>query len=218
MAKLVMIIYLGGWSGGMWHDALESRIHINALGDIQVNHNFIDSVVEPFGRATTNERTKEAIASYAEHLEEITPRKSVAESFEEDFQEALRQEWGASVYDVRLFLDYLEALGTKQQRLCLTLPRSMLLSPIVGDASLPTETAQALLPAVTLPLRDNWRSVPPHYDEKDRQPWRFRRRLSVLRKPLIQLDDKPDPTIMVAPGLARDSLIYALGNYHRGDF
>jgi hypothetical protein len=60
--------------------------------------------------------------------------------------------------------------------------------------------------------------VPTGYNEKDCQPWRFRRRLSLLRKPLVQIDNKPDPTLMVAPGLARDGVAYALGNYHRGDF
>jgi hypothetical protein len=40
----------------------------------------------------------------------------------------------------------------------------------------------------------------------------------VLRKPLLQIDDADDPTIVVAPGLLRDAVMYMIGNYHRGDF
>jgi hypothetical protein len=40
----------------------------------------------------------------------------------------------------------------------------------------------------------------------------------VLRKPLIQINDTDDPTIIVAPGLLRDAFAYMLRNYYRGDF
>jgi hypothetical protein len=120
--------------------------------------------------------------------------------------------------DIRFFVDYVEDLGIKQDELVLTLQRSKLLMPALGGKTLSPEKAQALVNALTLPTRPNWQDVPNGYDEKDRQPWRYRRRLSVLRKPLVQIDNASDPTIMVAPGLLRDGLIYAIGNYHRGDF
>lgn len=137
--------------------------------------------------------------SVARHLEDVAPLKSVEESFEGEFLDALREELGVGIDEIRLFLDFLEDLGTNEDQLVLTLPRSGLLSPKVGDDSLPYEKAVALVDALILPQRTDWHVVPEGYEDKDRQPWRYRRRLSVLRKPLIQIDDAPDPKLMIAP-------------------
>ncbi|WP_146002904.1 hypothetical protein [Telmatospirillum siberiense] len=218
MAKMSQIVHLGGWSDAIRHDAMEARVHINPLGDIQVNHDFIDTVIDPFGRAAADVRTKHAIGSYARHLEDIPSPKAMAEAFEVEFQEALREELGVGIDEMRLFLDFLQNIGMKENRLVLTIPRSALLDPKVGDEPLPPEIAAAFVAALTLPLRDDWHTVPAGYEDRDRQPWRYRRRLSVLRKPFIQIDDKPDPTLMIAPGLAHDGMVYTIGNYYRGDF
>jgi hypothetical protein len=42
--------------------------------------------------------------------------------------------------------------------------------------------------------------------------------LNILRRPLVQIDDTEDPTIIVTPGILREGLIYSVGNYYRGDF
>jgi hypothetical protein len=218
MAKMASIIHIGGWSDAIWLDTIEPRLRISPLGDIQLNTSFLDDVIAPFGRAASDVRTKDAIENYAKHLEDVPPRESIEEMFEPEFLVALTEELGASLDDIRLFIDYVEDLGVKQDELVLTIQRSRLLTPALGEQILPREKAEALVNALTLPARPNWRDVPNGYEEKDRQPWRYRRRLSVLRKPLVQFDDALDPTIMVAPGLLRDGLIYAIGNHHRGDF
>jgi len=206
MAKMALIIHLGGWSDAIWLDAMEPRIHINPLGDIQVNHSFIESVIEPFGRQTSDVRTKDAIDNYARHLEEPVPEKTIADSFEPQFLEALHEELGVGIDEARMFLDFLDDIGLKQGRLVLTLPRSTLINPMIRDGILGTEATQALIAKLIMPRREKWHTVPDGYDDKDRQPWRYRRRLSVLRRPLIQIDDEPDPTLMFAPGLCVKAL------------
>jgi hypothetical protein len=66
--------------------------------------------------------------------------------------------------------------------------------------------------------RPAWRDIPAGFEERDIHPWRFRRRLTTLRRPLVQVDEIEDPTMIVAPGLVREAFIYMVGNYHRGDF
>jgi hypothetical protein len=86
-----------------------------------------------------------------------------------------------------------------------------------GEALSP-ESVAALVETLSFKGRPTWREVPSGYDERDRYPWRFRRRLAVLRKPLVQINDADDPTVIIAPGLVREAVQYMLGNYHRGDF
>jgi hypothetical protein len=40
----------------------------------------------------------------------------------------------------------------------------------------------------------------------------------LLRKPILQIGDAEEPTFLFAPGQIRDSFVYMLGNYLRGDF
>lgn len=77
----------------------------------------------------------------------------------------------------------------------------------------------ALIDFITLKGRKKWRDIPDGFNAKDIFPWRYRRALTVLRRPLIQLDETgDDPTFIVAPGLVRDALVYMVGHYHKGDF
>jgi hypothetical protein len=119
---------------------------------------------------------------------------------------------------MRKFVDFVEDIGWRQGQAILTVSKSQLLDVKTSNAILSPETAANIVDALTLRSRPLWRDIPEGYNEKDRHPWRFRRRLTVLRKPLIQLDHNVDPTIVVAPGILRDALLYMVGNYHRGDF
>jgi hypothetical protein len=85
---------------------------------------------------------------------------------------------------------------------------------------LPTEEASLLSLIETLTFRSRavWRDIPKGYEARDIHAWRFRRRLTVLRKPLLEIKAGPDPELMFAPALVREAIHYMLGNYHRGDF
>jgi len=98
------------------------------------------------------------------------------------------------------------------------LPRSKLLDAEFDGAALAPQAVSSLVDALTLKSRSSWRAVPDGYEERDIHPWRFRRRLTTLRKPLVQIDDALDPTIIVAPALVRDAFGYMLGNYYHGDY
>jgi hypothetical protein len=79
------------------------------------------------------------------------------------------------------------------------------------------ERALATLDFITLVPRPEWRAVTGEFREKDWYPWRFRRRLSVLRRPLIQIDSGSDPIVAFAPGLVRESLRSMVIWFHSGE-
>ena len=175
-------------------------------------------MLAPFGRVGSDLRVREGVRSYPKNLEDPEVRTTAEGVLPADFWKAWQEETGASLDDMRKFVDYVENIGIDVQRAIIKLPRSKLASTKFNDLPIAPEAAVALVDFLTFRSRARWRDVPEGYDEKDRQPWRFRRRLSVLRKPLIQIDDADEPTIIVAPGVLRDAFGYMLENYHRGDF
>ena len=68
---------------------------------------------------------------------------------------------------------------------------------------------QRTFETLTLCPRDRWdEQRPANAKARDWYPWRFNRRLSLLRRPLVQLSLEPDPIIIVAPSLLAESLNY----------
>ncbi|MGH6876859.1 MAG: zinc chelation protein SecC, partial [Rhizomicrobium sp.] len=218
MAKMALLINLGGWSDAIWLDAAEPRLRITALGDVHLNQDFIEDVVAPFGRAATDVRTNEAIRNYARNLEEVPFVPSVEHNFDPAFLAAVAEELGAGIDETRLFIEHIENLAVIAGQNVLRIPRSLLLTPVVEGRSIPRERAEALVAALSIPRRTSWREIPDGFEPRDVQPWRYRRRLSLLRRPLVLIDDELDPTILVAPGLLRDGFGYILANYYQGDF
>jgi hypothetical protein len=115
-------------------------------------------------------------------------------------------------------MDYVEDLGFEAERAILEVKKSKLLVATLDGWSPDPERLRALIDFLTFRSRPSWRDVPKGYMEKDRFPWRFRRRLSVLRKPLIQIEEADDPTIFISPGMLRDAVVYMLRSYHDGDY
>jgi hypothetical protein len=218
MAKISFIYHVGGWSDAIRWDAMEPHVKVTALGDILVNHDFIENVMAPYGRAGSDVRLDDAVKSYAKNLKKPEPRPTVKGLLEDEFLEAWDDEFGTSFDDARRFLDALDDLGVKENKAVFDVPKSKLLALTLDGKELPAESAKALVDAFILSTRPTWRTIPEGYEERDIHPWRFRRRLTTLRKPLVQLDEKDNPTIIVAPGLVRESFGYMVSGYHRGDF
>jgi hypothetical protein len=90
------------------------------------------------------------------------------------------------------------------------LPRSELIALVRGHIAEP----EAYVAALESIPRERWKIVPELYRDQDRQPWRFRRRLTVYRRPLIRLDQGEDALMLVAPGLLRELLLTMMHNFY----
>ena len=64
----------------------------------------------------------------------------------------------------------------------------------------------------TLMPRSQWdENAPANGKQKDWYPWRFNRRLSILRRPLVQFSVESDPDVLIMPSLLAGTLDYLFG-------
>jgi len=218
MAKVMMIPGLGGWSDAIRWEAMEPFIRVTPLGDIHAQQVFYEEVIAPYGRAGSDRRVKENVDNYAENLKENDVQATDEYAIPPEFMEAWQEEFASSLNDARQFVDSLEDMGIEAGQAVLSVKRSQLLEALLENELISSLAVPALVEKFTFKGRSRWRDVPDGYLETDRQPWRFRRRLSILRKPLIQLDEAEDPIIILAPGIVRDAFAYILRNYYEGGF
>jgi hypothetical protein len=216
MSLAMMAYYLGGWSDAIHWGAMEPRVRITPLGDVHVNNDFMDTIYQPFGRVVGEEEVRYAADSYANLYTPVNVVPSVTGILEDKFLDAWEAEYGSSLDCIRAFLEKLEDAGRHPLNVSLSLPRSALIGMLSTAGSISSEDASATLNMLTLVPRPTWRTVSGEFKDKDWFPWRFRRRLSVLRRPFIQIDTEDDPTILFAPGLVREALFVVAGLFHSG--
>lgn len=213
MARAALLFHLGGWSDAIRWDVMKPALTIRPLGDVHANHDFINNIAEKFAGATSEIRFRQAAESYANNLKERAIAAETTDDMEGRFLAAWSDEFGASLHDFRRFVDELEELGLQERKPVLYIPRSQLVE-LLPDRS----ASDAIVRTLTLEPRASWRNIPDGHEDKDRQPWRFRRRLSVVRRPLLQTNGEPDPMLLIAPGMVRESFGYLVSNYHEGNF
>lgn len=213
MALGSTLFAVGGWSDSIHWDVMTPRLIIRPLGDVHVHADFFDAVVDPFAKAASDQRFQDAASSYGSNLEE--PAGIATDEIDglQEFSAAWESEFGVTIDDMRRFLDQLEDRGIEQRQSVFCMRKSEL-STLTGSAA----AARTITELLLLEHREAWRNVPDGYRAADRHPWRFRRRLSVLRRPLLQVDEQSDPLVVVCPGLAREAFGYTLSNYYRGDY
>jgi hypothetical protein len=217
MARAIFAFHMGGWSNAIHWDAIPAKVRITPIGDIHVDHTFINTVYSPFTHAGGTREVLDAVGSYEDAYNELEPVKSIMDVFERRFLDAWEQEFGVSLDTLRKFADKLEDLGVKHKALWYELSRSELLTILSECAGRKEQDVSSTIDRLILPVRGHWRETPDGFRDKDWHPWRFRRRLSLVRRPLIALDVAQDPQLLVAPAVVRESLYILVRSYHTGE-
>jgi hypothetical protein len=217
MALTMAAYYLGGWSDAMHWGAAEPRVRITPLGDVHMDHTFMDTIYEPFGRFSAEKDVNRAVSSYGALYKSGDSHVSVADVFEPRFLDAWKAEFGISLEGVLAFIGALETAHCEPPRPVSESPRSALAAMFCTAAGVSFQEALDTLALFTLTPRSGWRTADSPFTEKDWYPWRFRRRLSVLRRPFIQIDSAEDPTLAFAPGLVGESFRAVVDRFESGE-
>jgi hypothetical protein len=218
MAKAGLIFHMGGWSDAIRWDVMEPLIRITPLGDVHAKLDYIGDVMVPHAREMSDVQTLDAADKYADNLKQTEGRKSVSDLIEPKFLEAWADELGHSLEDMRILIDWLENKGIEMDEPVISLTFADFETVGAEGQRFAPDVVAGLLDALTLASRRSWRQVPDGFDDRDRQPWRYRRRLSVLRRPILKIGSTDTECYLVAPAMVRESLAYQVSNYMRGDF
>lgn len=213
LGKAACLHHLGGWSDLIRWDVMTPKVMIRPLGDVHVEHDFIETVVEDFGTATSTHRYLSSARNYAKNLKERDSSSEKSQEIDPKFLAAWMQDLGASFEDFCKLVDAIENYAVNTGQSVLVMRRAELLN--LGESA---ESAECILQAMTLAPRESWRYVPEGYESKDIDPWRFKRRLSVVRRPLLQITTSEEPLYLIAPGIIREGFIAMVSNYYSGSY
>ena len=212
MAKASTIFYLGGYSDAIHYGGMKPELRISPAGQVMIDPTFFDGIVEPAGRSLADKVIDEHRGRYTALLREPDlETRPLDDIVEREFLESWQDEIGVSLGDCRGAVEALEnrlvnaGVGWEM----ITRPR------LVAFLDDHIRDGEAYVAALECVPRKGWRHVPPPFLDQDRQPWRFRRRLAVYRRPLIRLSNSNEAPVLVVPGVLRASLL-AMMHYYCG--
>jgi hypothetical protein len=217
LARALQIHQYGGWSEAIRYEGKQAELRITPLGDIFTQVDFDEKIASPYGEALGIRRFRHGAGSYETNFSEREPIRSAEGAFEPEFWMAWNQCFGFTIDEARIFMDNLDDRGIEQQEFMFTATLQEL-ARLGSHGKLSAESVRSILDALVLKPRFIWDSTPEGFEPRDWYPWRFRRRLSVVTRPILQISEEPDARYLVAPSMVRNAVAKLMEYCHRGGF
>lgn len=213
-AQIALLIATAAHSDAIRAGCTKPNMQISRLGDYTLEDNFM-GVMFPYMTSHFERAHMADVNRYAEWFEpEPALKKPEEEVFGEAFVAAFNEEYGISParlaeIGVRLAEDATEQQGTVIHRTSDSL-RTLLAMEGISDGEI-----TGFLRNFILKPRERWNSAEKPYRNRDWYPWRFRRHLSLMARPIVDLGNG---TVVYAPGFCEDSFRHNVMEAFQGAF
>ncbi len=176
---------------------LDYRLSVLTSGRIGVEKLGPREVWDPFITAKTVESVEEAIREFDKRF--VKDQSSENKAFDPSgFDPAFKAEFGLAFSEITSFHHFFINLGFAQDSAVTSVPLLELWHLIMRDLGWPDEKIQTAFDLFSLKPRGQWEQAPPAFsNSEDIWPWRHNRRLSYLRRPLVQ-----------GPAVDQDAMIF----------
>ncbi len=215
MAKAYLIFQFGGWFNAIWWEWMPPKLLITPLGDVHAEIDYELDVLQPYARMNSRDRVETTSNDYERNYEESQPVPTESIGIDPDFNTAFECEFGYSISEMRSFVDCVEDFGQETSSLVFVTTQNELIEKL--SPHVPRKKCATIINELLLPSRQGYRTFPDDLADEDVDPWRFGRRMSLNRKPVVGLNSEADPILILSPGLIRESLEYSLRLYHEAE-
>lgn len=212
MALAAMVHHMGGYSEAMTAGIMPPEIKISPAGDVMMQHEFSEDVVRPFGEFFQTKSLKDAASSYIEHYTSPDVSSEAAEQAEgsgddeKEFEAAWLEEYGFSLDDLGDFLSGFHAILETDGKAVLPMTHAGLMGRLQAETGMSEESIAACMGLFTYQPRDVWNASPDGFTNFAWFPWRFRRQLSIVSRPIIQLTNGDEAGYLIAPAMVIASI------------
>ena len=215
MAQAVSLHTLGGTSDVIYYGGMRPDIRISPAGEVEIDHQFYDTIMDGVGSSFAGVQLKQSDKNYDElHRMPDLVASDELNKIDAKFLEAWNEEVGVVLNEFRDAVETLENEGAKLQKRWFEITHAEFINLLSKKISNP----EAFLAALELSPRDGWKTISPPFTDEDRQPWRFRRRLSVAQRPILRVGTEPQSNLIIAPAIIREAFLILVSGYYHGTF
>ena len=202
LAGIALLLELAADADAIQGGVAKASIQIFPNGTVVRDHSFLTGVASPYVMQSFTTAFNDAIATY-ERLYNRSPDRDFAslENLYEnsDFANAFRAEYGISPSRVIDAFAELWDLAHDAGVLVPTPTRGVITQRLIQRRRFSEPEVDAIFDGFALTPRERWDFAPPGFRSRDWMPWKFRRRLSVVTRPIVALgSDEASPVLFGA--------------------
>jgi hypothetical protein len=200
-----LLLYAATSSDAINYGLTPAKLALFPNGEFVADDGYYKTIIQPYTAEQFIGQFSAAAEEYTEYFTD--PAKKAAEAvkpFEEAFVTAFSAEYGLTPDELVDAFRAIEAEGMSDERLVISRTNEQLRRSLAAKGGLSAEKTELLLRNFALWPRGSWERTPPGFSAKDWYPWRYRRRLSLLARPLVRTGEAATDNVIFAPGLVRD--------------
>ncbi|MEW6529303.1 MAG: hypothetical protein AB1473_00585 [Thermodesulfobacteriota bacterium] len=219
---LAMAYHLVNWatlSDNIALGILDYRLSVLASGRIGVEKTGPREIWDPFITAKSAEDVEMAIREFDSRF--VVETIGEKETFDtSNFDPAFEAEFGLTLSEIGAFHRSFTSLGFAQRSPVVSVPICELRESVSRDLAWHDDKIETAFDLFTLKPRNKWEQAPPGFsDREDVWPWRYGRRLSYLRRPLIQVPSVEKGAIIFwGPRHVEEALRHLFGLVYTGRY
>lgn len=215
LAEMTSLLSFAHHRDGIAYGFLNPEIVVHPNGEIDINDEFYRSTFSKYMTRRGDNITRKASEGYDKHFDDTPPSPQQVNVWKQkisSLNEAFEPEFGFTIEMLMRVRDALRELAISSNRAGGYMLEPEMLTFLQRGCGFSSVQAESFLDRLTLPLRSAWNSdFPPRCRSEDIYPWRFRRQLSLLTRPLVQVSNAPRGWLVSASFFER-SIAYFLGN------
>jgi hypothetical protein len=208
IANMAVLLECASQSDALHYGLASRNLVVEANGTFTFDMTFRDTLHVPYIHTHGERGFRSAADDYASAF---MPSEEEKKELDPAFETAFVAEFGLTPAQLLNFVYKLVNISIEKSNPTFRLHRSEIVSRLISVGAAKADLAYD---ALTLKPRQKWdEKKPANAEPRDWYPWRFNRRLSLTRRPLVQLNDKSDPLVLVDPSLINRSVEFLFSAY-----
>jgi hypothetical protein len=199
------------------YDVLRPELSIHPRGDVEVDTAFYEAVMQKYMSHRSDKLTDRAAKGYESYFDpEAEPASVPSDEQIKAFDVAFEAEFGFSARQLVQISELWRRFAIDSKELSGVIEEPQMLDLLSVHAKMSPDQTERFLSRFSLPIRTAWDAdLPPRCAKQDVFPWRFRRNLSLLMRPLVLVSTEPRGWLISAP-LFEKAAQYLTGNIYEG--
>lgn len=192
IAIMSAIIDWGSLGDQIEFDLFDIEMGILPSGRVGTAKKLFKEIFDPYHSSKSKENVRNALDTFEQAFPQLNPTEGT--DVPENLDNAYTEEFGISFTRICKFINDLGIIAYQQPTACAALSKNTLRTQInQHDHIFTMEEFDHAMDYLCLVNRGRVSEIPEGYDGFDISPWRFNRRLSLLRKPVVVVDNPEDP-------------------------
>lgn len=219
LAEFTLLLEYASYRDAIAYGFMSPRILIHRNGELGFDRNDYLRFMNPYLTRRLNDMNERASRDYDKNFESTNDFENRNENCDADlirsFNSAFVPEYGFDIKLMGNLINLLADFAIKYKSSCSVIEDAVMCRVFLR-AGFNEKQRELFLDKFVLPIRDSWCSdLPDLCRDRDVFPWRFRRQLSLLMRPVIEISKNPRRWFISFP-LLENSFRHMVANMQHG--